>query len=81
MKTGLAHRPGDASGLSDSIRLLVEQPELRMTLGCHARVKAVRSFSTERIAPALLEFYGGLGLNLEALARTKSLSRHRSPKT
>lgn len=44
-KTGFLVRPGDLKGLSNALRLLIEDPDLRRRMGVAARSRAVELFS------------------------------------
>ena len=49
-KTGILVPPGDVRALADAIRLLLEHPSLRESMGLHAQIAAQRRFSLERAA-------------------------------
>lgn len=51
--------PKDASALADALSSLLEQPELRATMGRAARTRVREVFGTERIAERWLELYRG----------------------
>lgn len=55
--TGLLHNPGDVSDLADKMRILAEDKELRQSLGCAARERALRYYSKETVTAGLLKFY------------------------
>jgi glycosyltransferase involved in cell wall biosynthesis len=54
---GLAHVPGDASGLADAIVRLAADPALRARLGVNARRTAVTRFSLERYGREIAAVY------------------------
>lgn len=56
-KTGLLHQPGDRDELADKMKLLLEDNELRRSLGAAARERARRYYSKETVTAALLGFY------------------------
>lgn len=49
--------PRDVSGLADALRLLLEDPKLRRSLGRNARQRAVESFSLDRFAREIFALY------------------------
>lgn len=58
--TGLLTAPGDASGLGERLRALVDDAALRARLGAAAREHAREHLSSERNARRVLQFMGAL---------------------
>jgi glycosyltransferase involved in cell wall biosynthesis len=56
-RTGLLFQPGDQHDLSNCIRTLVGQPEVRRAMGTAARQRVIDEFSRERHCRSLSEFY------------------------
>ena len=59
-RTGLLHAAGHVGELTDLLRLVVSNDDLRRTLGDAARARAVSEFAVERLTGALSSFYCGL---------------------
>lgn len=55
--TGLLHAAGNAAELADRLALLVGDATLRVRLGDAARQRALKDFSQETVASALLAYY------------------------
>lgn len=66
--TGLLVQLHDDEGLSNAIRLLASDPELRQRLGRAGRERVVKNFRREQVLDALVDFYHQLGINA---ARTR----------
>ncbi|HKK99150.1 MAG TPA: glycosyltransferase [Desulfotignum sp.] len=60
-KTGLLHRPGDVDDLCHCMKIFLENPGLRLTMGAAARHRAVTDFSEDSVSDALLHFYRQAG--------------------
>jgi glycosyltransferase involved in cell wall biosynthesis len=58
--TGLLHAPGDIAALTDSLRLLVSNDDLRLRLGKNAYERAVASFEASHIENLFSQFLGRL---------------------
>lgn len=56
-KTGLLHNPGDVDDLCRCMKIFLENPGLRLTMGAAARHRAVTDFSEDSVTDALLHFY------------------------
>ncbi len=56
-KTGLLHTPGDVNDLCRCMKIFLENPGLRLTMGAAARHRAVADFSEDSVTDALLHFY------------------------
>lgn len=57
---GLAHAPGDASGLAACLRSLAADPALRARLGAAARDTAIRRFDARRLVSQLELLYASI---------------------
>lgn len=55
--TGLLVRRGDVKGFADSLRRLLESPDLRLRMGQAARTRSVELFSPSKVGNALAEVY------------------------
>jgi len=56
-ESGLLHEPGNVADIVAKIRPLASDPALRQRMGAQARARALRDFSQETVANALLDFY------------------------
>jgi glycosyltransferase involved in cell wall biosynthesis len=56
-RTGLLHTPGDASDLTQKMRMLMDDPSLRHELGLSALTRARGVFSQEVLTASLMNFY------------------------
>lgn len=59
-ESGLLVRPRDAESLADAIKMLIDSPSLRRTLGSAARKRVSTEFSVERIDRETMAVYGEL---------------------
>jgi len=59
-KTGLLFQAGDKQALATKIEQLVSNPELRLSMGQAALMRARKDFSTKRLVEAWLNYYDGL---------------------
>jgi glycosyltransferase involved in cell wall biosynthesis len=59
-KTGLLVERGDAQGLAEALITLLQNGDLRATMGRNARARAVNLFSWDRNIATLLSFYQSL---------------------
>ncbi len=59
-KTGLTVPPADPGALADALNCLLDQPELRRSLGDAARERARREFSVETMTGRMLALYDRL---------------------
>lgn len=55
--TGLLHAPGDVGGITEAMRRLLDDPDLRLKMGIQAQARAHRDFSKETLTSALLDYY------------------------
>lgn len=55
--TGMLHEPRDADGLHCLMRQLIDNPEMRVTMGADARKRVERDFSMEIVTAAVVEYY------------------------
>lgn len=56
-QTGLLTEPGDVNSLAGALKLLLQQPELRASLGMRARRQAVENHSMQHYIDRLLDIY------------------------
>ncbi len=59
-KSGILFDPGDVSGLASAMSRVLEDGELRQSLGKEARKRVVENFSIDRIADEYIKLYGKL---------------------
>jgi glycosyltransferase involved in cell wall biosynthesis len=65
--------PGDATALADSLTVLLDDGELRRTLGANARARVESTYSVQAVASTYLDSYS------EILSRKHALHvRHTS---
>jgi len=55
--TGLLHKPHDALDLLAKMRHMVQDPDLRSTMGSRARARAEQEFAQDVVTAALLNYY------------------------
>lgn len=55
--TGMLVAKGDAAGLADALRRLIESPDLRRKFGANARVIAEREFTVQSVIKQTLDVY------------------------
>ena len=55
--SGLLVSPGDVKALSRSIKLLIDNPDLRKTIGCKARARIEQKFSWNLVGKKLHSLY------------------------
>ena len=56
-ETGLVVPPGDVEALRVALRELIDQPDTRRRMGQHARERAMREFSAERMGERITALY------------------------
>lgn len=59
-ETGLLVKPRSVEDLTDAMRRMIENPELRNTMGAHAKIRAVTHFDSHIIGTLLIDEYRAL---------------------
>jgi glycosyltransferase involved in cell wall biosynthesis len=60
-ENGLLVPPRDATAVADAVQRLIEDPALRVRLGCRGRERAEQEFGLDAIVRQTLALYGGSG--------------------
>jgi lipopolysaccharide/colanic/teichoic acid biosynthesis glycosyltransferase/glycosyltransferase involved in cell wall biosynthesis len=70
-RTGLLHAPGDIADLTDALRRVVDDRELRLSLGMAARRRVEADFPVQRLTEGVLDLYARLLNGPNARRRTR----------